>query len=622
MTSKRVLVTGSAGLVGTGVCAALTAAGDRVEPFDIVDGKDVLNGGMLLDAARGVDVIVHLAAVDDPLGDPDPQVVSPNTPGRPEDIMTTTIVGTSNVLTAARMAGHRMVVVMSSIDALGVFLGHGEPDYLPIDDRHEAHPKTPSALAKRIAERQCREFTQTSGISTICLRPAGVWTEDTIAMLRSRWARDPDLDHQPFWEYGAYVALEDLAELVRLVIHRPIPGHGVFNVAADDAALSWGSSRQAASRLLPDVPWRGGPEFDEDPERTLLDNTRVKSVFGWKPRIRFRSSLTDPPVSLASTRRPGARAGWPGGVPTSRPTRAADFGATGYSSAGPSAAVGPVAPGSPIGPGSPIPPGGPTGPGGPIGSTAPNGQSGPVGPVPPASPHPTGPTQGRPSPPRRHAPRQTVPSLVRFPPNPPNPPNPPDTTGPLHRPGPLDGPAPAGPVPPLASSSPLDGPSLAGAPDDPGMNGHGVGPLYGGERPGPPRTEGPRIEGPRTEGPRIEGHRIVGPGGIGLGPTRRAGVPDGPNSYSQPDRMTPLDRLPPLAASDALVGTQSFDPRSPLGGTGPLDLPGEPVHFTGHPLDVTPRFPPLPPLSSRESVPPLPPPRLDDNPWYSGPWPD
>jgi UDP-glucose 4-epimerase len=307
MTSKRVLVTGSAGLVGSGVCAALTAGGDWVEPFDLVDGKDILNGGMLLDAARGVDVIVHLAALDDPVGDPDPELVSPNSPGNPEEVMTTTIIGTSNVLTAARMAAHRQVIVMSSIDALGVFLGHRRPDYLPIDDRHPAYPRTPYALAKRIAERQCREFTQTSGIATVCLRPAGVWTEDTIAMLRTRWARDPQLDHKPFWEYGAYIALEDLADLTCRVVHRPIAGHGVFNVAADDAALARGTSRQSAARIMPEVPWRGGPEFDEDPYRTLLDNTRAKQAFGWQPRVRFRPPSTELDDALPQARRPEPR---------------------------------------------------------------------------------------------------------------------------------------------------------------------------------------------------------------------------------------------------------------------------------------------------------------------------
>lgn len=61
----RILVTGSSGLIGSALCAALTRAGLTVRPFDIRNrpDDDVRNAQRLAAACDGVDGVVHLAAV-------------------------------------------------------------------------------------------------------------------------------------------------------------------------------------------------------------------------------------------------------------------------------------------------------------------------------------------------------------------------------------------------------------------------------------------------------------------------------------------------------------------------------------------------------------------------------
>ena len=58
-------------------------------------------------------------------------------------------------------------------------------------------------------------------------------------------------------------------------------------ISADDCALAEQTSREAAQAIHPEVPWRGGREFDEEPHRTLVDNRAAKALLGWQPRIRF-----------------------------------------------------------------------------------------------------------------------------------------------------------------------------------------------------------------------------------------------------------------------------------------------------------------------------------------------
>ena len=284
----RVLVTGSRGLVGRAVVARLLESGDETRGFDIVDGQDVLDASAMRLAAAECDGIVHLAAVDDPVEADVPPELLPPTQGSPEQVMAVTVLGTWNALEAARAAGHRRVVVMSSVDALGVFQGMRSPDYLPIDEDHPTYPRTPYGLAKRIAERMCEIFTANTGIATVCLRPPGIWTDEIFSVIRRRWREDPRRDRQPFWEFGAFIALPDVAEAVRCAVHHPFAGHAILHLSADDAALAEQSSRAAARTIHPDVPWRGGAEYESQPFRTLLDNQRAKRTLDWHPRVTFR----------------------------------------------------------------------------------------------------------------------------------------------------------------------------------------------------------------------------------------------------------------------------------------------------------------------------------------------
>jgi UDP-glucose 4-epimerase len=288
--SMRVLVTGNEGLIGRFVTSLLQEQGDEVVGFDRVNGYDILDRHALRSAAEGCEAIVHLAAVDtvDVMPDEAFDALTSASRGTPEDIMITNALGTQHVLSAAAYSGVRRLVFMSSVDALGIFLGERTPDYLPIDDDHPTYPRSPYALAKRLAEEMCRSFTEDTGIPTICLRPPGVFTEDTYAWIKGARAAKLEFEWSPFWEYGAFLDARDVASAVSCALRCSDPGHVVLLLCADDISSAQRTSRELARMILPDVPWRGGLEYEQDPFRALLNTQRARRILNWAPQYRWR----------------------------------------------------------------------------------------------------------------------------------------------------------------------------------------------------------------------------------------------------------------------------------------------------------------------------------------------
>ena len=137
--SLRVLVTGARGGVGARAVAALTAAGhtvvatDRVPPLsdDWGDGvayvdADLTDAGSAFAVARGVDAVVHAAAIPTPEFHPAHVVFSNN------------LLATYNVLEAAVRWGVPRFVNVSSETVPGFIFPEREalPAYVPVDEDH------------------------------------------------------------------------------------------------------------------------------------------------------------------------------------------------------------------------------------------------------------------------------------------------------------------------------------------------------------------------------------------------------------------------------------------------------------------------------------------------------
>ncbi len=268
----RVIVTGNNGKIGRIVCRLLGNRGHDVVGFDLAAGEDVLDIAALAAKADRCQAIVHLAARTD---DDAP------------DLMATNLLGTWNVLGTARSLGIPRVVFMSSVNALGIFSGHRPPDYLPIDDAHPSYAYRPYALSKRLGEQMCEALTSTADIATICLRPPGVLDSADYERIRTRRQEQPEYEWSPIWEYGAFLDVRDCASAVERALTVDFRGHATMLLCADDISATR-PTLSMVEELLPDVEWRGSPDYQAEPFRALVDTSSARLLLGWRPTRRWR----------------------------------------------------------------------------------------------------------------------------------------------------------------------------------------------------------------------------------------------------------------------------------------------------------------------------------------------
>ncbi|HWF51911.1 MAG TPA: SDR family oxidoreductase [Solirubrobacteraceae bacterium] len=276
----RILVTGHRGNIGSCTVELLERCGHAVVGFDLAESSDLLDLAAVKGAAAGCEAIVHLGAIPH------------DSSGSPEEIMAVNVLGTWHVLLAAEAADVTRVIHFSSAQALGITEGERVPDYFPIDDEHPRRAMRPYGLSKRLAEDLCEGFTARTGIASVSLRPVSVWGPEVYARIEEQRAAEPRSEWEPFWEYGAFVDVRDVAVAVERSLAVPLTGHCRALLCAADISGS-APSLELAARLAPGVPVLGPDRYAVEPGRALVDCSAAEAVLGWRPRHRW----SDRPVT-------------------------------------------------------------------------------------------------------------------------------------------------------------------------------------------------------------------------------------------------------------------------------------------------------------------------------------
>ncbi len=226
----NVLITGGAGFLGINLTRYLLARGHRVITYDIADfdyperdqiteiKADIRNRADLDKAmqANAVDIVVHTAAAL-PLYSK-------------EDIYSTDIVGTRNVVESAFAYGAKRMIHISSTAVYGI------PDHHPLIETDRLHGVGPYGEAKIAAEQVCEEF-RAKGHCVPVIRPKSFIGPERLGVFAMLY--DWALTGHNFPIVGdgknlyQYLDVEDLCAAIYLCMTLPIVQvNDTFNIGA------------------------------------------------------------------------------------------------------------------------------------------------------------------------------------------------------------------------------------------------------------------------------------------------------------------------------------------------------------------------------------------------------
>lgn len=271
----KIAVTGGSGGVGRGIVAEALSRGHAVVSIDrVLPEKDAAHDGLdfiqaditdydqLLVAFAGCDALIHMAAIPNPMHDPDHVVHNNN------------VVGSYNAMRAAIELGITRICQASSVNAIG-FSFSREPchEYLPLDEEHPNHNEDAYALSKWMSEQQADSLVRRyEDIQIASMRFPLVVTDPA--------SPDRDFNRQnkpPSRHLWSYVLNSSAARACLQSLDADFEGHEVFYICAP-VTTSMAPSLELAAEFFPDLPIKA----DLSGHRSFISAAKAEKMLNWQ----------------------------------------------------------------------------------------------------------------------------------------------------------------------------------------------------------------------------------------------------------------------------------------------------------------------------------------------------
>lgn len=305
--SRRILVTGADGFIGSHLTAALLEMGCEVRALsqynsfnhwgwledvgehphlEIVCG-DVRDLSYCREITKDVEVVFHLAAL----------IAIPYSYVAPKSYVDTNVQGTLNICQAAKDNGCEKVVHTSTSEV------YGTAQYVPIDEKHPLQPQSPYSASKIGADAMAMSFNNAFDLPVTIARPFNTYgprqslravIPTIIAQIASGKKQIRMGDVSPTRDFN-YV-LDTCQGFIELATHENTVGETV-NIGSN-FEISVGDTLNLIKELMNSEVEFITEESRIRPEKSEVfrlwcDNTKISELTGFKPKYDIRAGLQE-----------------------------------------------------------------------------------------------------------------------------------------------------------------------------------------------------------------------------------------------------------------------------------------------------------------------------------------
>lgn len=308
VAGRRVFITGGDGFIGSHLVEACLRAGaqvkalacyssfddngwlDHIRPearadVEIVRG-DVRDAGRMRDMAAGAEIVFHLAAL----------IAIPYSYAAPASYVETNVMGTLNVLQAARAAGAVRVVHTSTSEV------YGTAQTRPITEDHPLVGQSPYSASKIGADKMAEAAFRSFGLPVVTLRPFNTFgprqSQRAVIPTTIRQALDPQVAEIHLGDLTPERDFTFVSDTVNAFLMAAGPGAepGRTYNAGTGTAVTIGEvvdqivTLAGCNKKVTTDTARLRPEKSE--VRALIaDNSRFREATGWTPEVSLADGL-------------------------------------------------------------------------------------------------------------------------------------------------------------------------------------------------------------------------------------------------------------------------------------------------------------------------------------------
>lgn len=305
--SKKVLVTGAGGFIGSHLVERLVESGAQVRafvrynarndwgliealPMDVRNGLEVVSGdlkdfGAVRNAVKGTKIVFHLGAL----------IAIPYSYINPGDVVQTNVIGSLNVLNAFRECGGEKLIHTSSSEV------YGTARYVPIDENHPLQAQSPYSASKIAADKLAESFHLSYDLPVATIRPFNTYgpgqsSRAVIPTIIAQALSKDEIRLGSMHPTRDFTYMGDTVEGFIKIAESPESIGEVINVGSGKEI----SIGDLADKIVFLVNRNAKIAFDavrarpdkSEVNRLLADNSKAKELLQWEPMVSLDEGLS------------------------------------------------------------------------------------------------------------------------------------------------------------------------------------------------------------------------------------------------------------------------------------------------------------------------------------------